>query len=153
MGRNLSAPSPVRTCSCSPPVTDTFGLVLLESLACGTPVAAYPVTGPLDILADGAPRRWAALDTDLRAAAMAALAARAIARPAGRTPNAISWRACAEVFLSNLAKPVQGRIGPRAARIRPEIARAGRLQGRQLRLFHATSLPTVLATCYPRRQA
>ena len=35
-----------RTCSCFPRLTDTFGLVLLEALACGTPVAAFPVTGP-----------------------------------------------------------------------------------------------------------
>ena len=33
-----------------PSLTDTFGLVMLEALACGVPVAAYPVTGPLDIL-------------------------------------------------------------------------------------------------------
>ena len=33
-----------------PSVTDTFGLVMIEALACGTPVAAYPVTGPIDIL-------------------------------------------------------------------------------------------------------
>ena len=36
-----------------PSRTDTFGLVLLEALACGTPVAAYPVTGPIDVLGDG----------------------------------------------------------------------------------------------------
>ncbi|MFX4673955.1 glycosyltransferase, partial [Acinetobacter baumannii] len=33
-----------------PSKTDTFGLVMIEALACGTPVAAYPVTGPVDIL-------------------------------------------------------------------------------------------------------
>src|SRR5271165_5498644 len=33
-----------------PSLTDTFGLVILESLACGTPVAAFPVTGPNDLL-------------------------------------------------------------------------------------------------------
>ena len=36
-----------------PSRTDTFGLVLLEALACGTPVAAYPVTGPVDLIEDG----------------------------------------------------------------------------------------------------
>ena len=33
-----------------PSRTDTFGLVMLEALACGVPVAAYPVTGPIDVL-------------------------------------------------------------------------------------------------------
>jgi glycosyltransferase involved in cell wall biosynthesis len=33
--------------------TDTFGIVIIESLACGTPVAAYPVPGPIDILENG----------------------------------------------------------------------------------------------------
>jgi len=33
-----------------PSVTDTFGLVLIEALACGTPIAAYPVQGPVDVL-------------------------------------------------------------------------------------------------------
>ena len=33
-----------------PSKTDTFGLVLLEAMACGLPVAAYPVTGPLDVI-------------------------------------------------------------------------------------------------------
>ena len=35
-----------------PSRTDTFGLVMIEALACGTPVAAYPVPGPLDVLDD-----------------------------------------------------------------------------------------------------
>jgi len=54
-----------------PSRTDTFGLVLLEALACGTPVAAYPVQGPLDVLGGN---DVAVLDTDLRAAALRALA-------------------------------------------------------------------------------
>ena len=45
-----------------PSRTDTFGLVMLEALACGTPVAAYPVQGPLDVVGDA---RVAALDDDL----------------------------------------------------------------------------------------
>ena len=36
-----------------PSLTDTFGLVMLESIACGTPVAAFPVTGPLDVIEHG----------------------------------------------------------------------------------------------------
>jgi glycosyltransferase involved in cell wall biosynthesis len=54
-----------------PSRTDTFGLVMLEALAAGTPVAAYPVTGPRDVLgASGC----GVLNEDLRAAALAALA-------------------------------------------------------------------------------
>ena len=53
-----------------PSRTDTFGLVMLEAMACGTPVAAYPVTGPVDVVRDGVSGR---LDVDLRAAAIDAL--------------------------------------------------------------------------------
>lgn len=82
-----------------PSLTDTFGLVLLESLASGTPIAAHPVTGPADIL-DGAAPGVGALDTDLRAAALRALSGdRAACR---RHAERFSWRACAEAFLANL---------------------------------------------------
>ena len=82
-----------------PSLTDTFGLVILESLACGTPVAAFPVTGPKDVLA-GAAGRVGAVDTDLRQAALDALHAdRAACRAHAER---YSWRACAELFLSHL---------------------------------------------------
>lgn len=82
-----------------PSLTDTFGLVLLESLASGTPVAAHPVTGPVDIL-EGAAPGVGALDHDLQAAALRALSGdRAACR---RHAERFSWRACAEVFLANL---------------------------------------------------
>ncbi|MBC7800167.1 MAG: glycosyltransferase family 1 protein, partial [Gemmatimonadaceae bacterium] len=51
-----------------PSLTDTFGLVLLEALASGTPIAAHPVTGPADVL-EGAAPGVGALDHDLQAAA------------------------------------------------------------------------------------
>lgn len=53
-----------------PSRTDTFGLVLLEAMACGTPVAAYPVTGPIDVVRPGVS---GVLAHDLRVAAMGAL--------------------------------------------------------------------------------
>ncbi len=82
-----------------PSLTDTFGLVLLESLACGTPIAAYPVTGPIDVLAD-AHGKIGAVNADLRTAALEALTAdRAACRVHAER---YSWRACAEIFLSHL---------------------------------------------------
>jgi glycosyltransferase involved in cell wall biosynthesis len=53
-----------------PSRTDTFGMVLLEALACGLPVAALPVPGPLDVIGTSGA---GILDTDLRAACLAAL--------------------------------------------------------------------------------
>ncbi len=82
-----------------PSLTDTFGLVILEALACGTPVAAYPVTGPKDVLANPI-GHVGAVDQDLRTACLAALGAdRAAARSHAER---FSWRACAETFLSHL---------------------------------------------------
>ena len=82
-----------------PSLTDTFGLVILEALACGTPVAAFPVTGPKDVLAE-ATGNVGSVDYDLRAAALRALQAD---RAACRThAERFSWRACAEAFLANL---------------------------------------------------
>jgi glycosyltransferase involved in cell wall biosynthesis len=82
-----------------PSLTDTFGLVILESLACGTPVAAFPVTGPKDVLT-GARGCVGAVSTDLRQAALDALSGdRAACRAHAEL---YSWRACAELFLSHL---------------------------------------------------
>ncbi len=81
-----------------PSRTDTFGLVMLEALACGTPVAAYPVAGPLDVVgaSDGG-----VLDLDLRRAALAALnvpRARARARALE-----FDWDVVSRQFLAHLA--------------------------------------------------
>ena len=84
-----------------PSRTDTFGLVLLEAMACGVPVAAYPVTGPIDVVIDGV---TGALNEDLRAAALAALDLDPDACRAHALQH--SWAACTRQFLNALA-PVQ----------------------------------------------
>jgi glycosyltransferase involved in cell wall biosynthesis len=79
-----------------PSRTDTFGIVLLEALASGLPIAAYPVTGPIDIVGDGI---GGALSENLGEAALAALS---------RPPNEarakalqFSWAECARTFLQH----------------------------------------------------
>ena len=80
-----------------PSRTDTFGLVIIEAMACGTPVAAYPVTGPRDIVT----AESGALDEDLETAIAAALTCdRAATAREGRS---YSWTASARQFLSALA--------------------------------------------------
>ncbi len=85
-----------------PSRTDTFGLVLLESLASGVPVAAYPVTGPRDVITDPA---VGCLSDDLRQAAMTALRL----DPAACRKFALrhTWEQCARLFVSYLAPIAQ----------------------------------------------
>lgn len=84
-----------------PSKTDTFGLVNIEALACGTPVAAYPVPGPKDILAGS---KVGALNSDLKTACLTALG---IASPQECREHALkfSWENCTKQFLANLAIP------------------------------------------------
>ena len=85
-----------------PSRTDTFGLVLLEAMACGVPVAAFPVTGPIDVVRNGL---TGVLDDDLREAVLAAMQLEGDA--CIEYARTHSWRCCAEDFLSCL-QPTPG---------------------------------------------
>ena len=80
-----------------PSLTDTFGLVVLEALASGVPVAAYPVTGPKDIIGDS---RAGVVDQDLHRAALACLDLSG--EDARARALEFSWRACARQFLDGV---------------------------------------------------
>ena len=82
-----------------PSLTDTFGLVMLEAMACGTPVAAFPVTGPIDVVRDGVS---GCLDADLGAAARRALRlSRTDCREAALERT---WDKATGEFMSHLAR-------------------------------------------------
>lgn len=85
-----------------PSLTDTYGLVMLEAMACGLPVAAYPVTGPIDVVQNGV---TGVLANDLRQASLSALdidPQKCLDYARSR-----SWRDCAELFVSCLEPVVR----------------------------------------------
>ncbi len=99
-----------------PSRTDTFGLVNLEAMACGTPVSSFPVPGPQDIIGTSGA---GAFDEDLQAASLACLDLdREVARKHALT---YSWTACAEDFVKNLEVPP----GPERRRFWKRLKRLG----------------------------
>ena len=81
-----------------PSKTDTFGIVVLESLNCGTPVAAYPVPGPKDILGG---TNIDTLDDDLKASALKAL--KVSRQDCLDFAKKYSWEETAKIFFENIS--------------------------------------------------
>jgi glycosyltransferase involved in cell wall biosynthesis len=129
-GEDLSAHFACADVFVFPSLTDTFGLVILEAMASGTPVAAYPAPGPIDIIPNSGAGVLAGSATEgLREACLDCLK---LDRKVVRTfAEKFSWRACAQDFLRNLQpypEPEKTRFWRRLRRLarvrrrRPEAA-------------------------------
>jgi len=102
-----------------PSRTDTFGMVLLEAMASGLPIAAFPVTGPIDIVRPGV---TGVLAEDLSEAARQALT---LDRDRVRQQALeFGWEACARLFLQNIEAAVLAKQGRRLPAQRSRITAA-----------------------------
>ncbi len=97
-GRELAAHYAGADVFVFPSRTDTFGLVIIEALACGTPVAGYPVTGPIDILTP----ETGAMNEDLNTAIAGAL--RCGSAPCVALARSYSWEVSTRQFLAALVE-------------------------------------------------
>ena len=104
-------------CFVFPSRTDTFGLVMVEALASGVPVAGYPVPGPLDVVTTP---KVGALNEDLRTACLAAIGCDPVACRAHA--ETFTWEQCARQFRDTLRpiprsvwQPLKRRVVPNAA--------------------------------------
>ena len=104
-------------CFVFPSRTDTFGLVMVEALASGVPVAGYPVPGPLDIVTVPA---VGAIDEDLRTACLAAVTGNPVA--CRRHAESFTWSSCSEQFLATLHPIPRTAWQPLKRRVRPDAA-------------------------------
>ena len=105
-----------------PSLTDTFGLVILEAMAAGAPVAAFPAPGPIDIIPGS---DAGVVDADLKAACLAALK---LDRSTARAyAERFSWRASTEEFVRNL----QPYPEPEKTRFWRRLRRLARLRRRR----------------------
>ncbi len=82
-----------------PSVTDTFGLVMVESMACGTPVAAFPVAGPIDVIGQSG---GGVMHEDLREACLQAL--KLPRKQARRRAEEFSWATATGQMLDALQR-------------------------------------------------
>lgn len=113
-GEALASAYRAADCFVFPSLTDTFGLVVIEALACGTPVAAFPVTGPIDILGPdgrGVECRLGypagAVDADLARAIAAALTVER--GDAAALGGLFSWERATDQFLAAIASAADRR--------------------------------------------
>jgi hypothetical protein len=130
-----------------PSLTDTFGLVMLEALACGVPVAAYPVSGPMDVLTDP---KAGVLSSNLKAAALKALTL----DPGAARAHALrySWENSARQFIENMMVAHNLGLPKRRARFRVrrwrgkrgEQKKTARLGGNRAVSFSCVSLGDAL---------
>jgi glycosyltransferase involved in cell wall biosynthesis len=121
-GEELTAYFACADVFCFPSLTDTFGLVILEAMATGTPVAAFPAPGPIDIIPGS---NAGFVSQDLRQACLDCLNLdRATVRAYAEK---FSWRVCAEEFVRNL----QPYPEPEKTRFWRRLRRLARLRRRQ----------------------